>query len=320
MATRTMLHTLSLDRCDLASLSQAMPSVKHLTLRKIGIPVSTLSLFPNIDELHIIRLDIEKCVDTSRFPNPSFKIRTLILECCSRRGGVEAVNNSISSLWIYFQSKAHEQGVQPFEHLHTLGMSFYEDPAYFITKQLIKEAPNLQNMFLAFPSYRLDILDLVRKSIYRVESLQYTYISPDDVHIPDVGFMSQAAFMRHCMSYRPSFSANNELVTHPAFIAPLIHPETQRFSLRNLAHTTLKAWAEWVTLLKDIYPNATGLEATHVLMIDQRPISDEGEGFDEVAEKIAKKAGRLWGLHFCGFNDHHAVHPMKLVITNKGLD
>ncbi|KAF9041409.1 hypothetical protein BJ165DRAFT_1488765 [Panaeolus papilionaceus] len=75
IATRTMLHTLSLDRCNLPCLEQAMPSVKNLTLRKMDLPVSTLSFFPNIEELHLMRLDIEKCVDTSRFPTPSFKIK-----------------------------------------------------------------------------------------------------------------------------------------------------------------------------------------------------------------------------------------------------
>ncbi|KAF9041377.1 hypothetical protein BJ165DRAFT_1530107 [Panaeolus papilionaceus] len=307
MATRTMLHTLSLDRCDLTALSQAMPSVKHLTLRKIYLLDSTFSYFPNLEELHLMHPDICQCDDPSRFSAPSFKITTLVLERCNGYGGTD-INDSITSLRSYFQSKAHEQGVQPFEKLHTFGISL---PDYSTSpiKRLLKDAPNLQNIILSsIPGGRGFIQELIRKFNHTLESFQY--VSEADVHMPDFGVMSQTALMQHYMSQSPSFSIDTANVKHPAWVQALTFDEDRIF---DTYCRFVGSWEKWLALLKDIYPNIAGVTTTEILMIDPEPLVDKDRQIGEVAERIATMGGRLWSLHISGINDRRVIHPMKVI-------
>lgn len=115
------LTYLSLDRCEVPVLKERVPSVRRLTLRKMNTtPVSILSYFPNLEELNMIRSELQSS-QAPRLPLPPFGIQRLSLEWCSLWGGDQHLN-ATSAFLNYFEEKAAEAGNKPFDQVTELGL------------------------------------------------------------------------------------------------------------------------------------------------------------------------------------------------------
>ncbi|KAF9041442.1 hypothetical protein BJ165DRAFT_1595854 [Panaeolus papilionaceus] len=169
------LTTLSLDRCHpFPDLTEPIHTIRSLTWRKMDLLVSTLSYFPNLEVLRIIRADIKECsaLAIAHMPAPSFQIRTLALEQCARYlGGLGAFTASVTALLQYFYGKGEEKGVKPFDHLTTLSVILSGYAEFSVVTPLLRDVAvsvvNLvqhfrkSNLSISFKYQSMEILDLV---------------------------------------------------------------------------------------------------------------------------------------------------------------
>lgn len=145
------LTTLSLDRCHpFPDLTEPIHTIRSLTWRKMDLPVSTLSYFPNLEVLRIIRADIKECsaLAIAHMPAPSFQIRTLALEQCARYlGGLGAFTASVTALLQYFYGKGEEKGVKPFDHLTTLSVILSGYAEFSVVTPLLRDVAGTLQSF-----------------------------------------------------------------------------------------------------------------------------------------------------------------------------
>ncbi|PPQ69801.1 hypothetical protein CVT24_003077 [Panaeolus cyanescens] len=122
------LHTLDLKRCDL-NLTEAIHSVKHLTIRKTEVPFTFPFYFPNLEKLRIIRAMFVQEEKAATPLKPPSTITHLVLELCNGVGGHgDDIGTSISRFLNFFHLESTKQGIDPFNALQTLDIVV---PQYF---------------------------------------------------------------------------------------------------------------------------------------------------------------------------------------------
>ncbi|PPR02236.1 hypothetical protein CVT24_011464 [Panaeolus cyanescens] len=254
-----------------------MPTVKFLALRRVDFCASFLSFFPGLQEMHLMRLDITECNDANLFPPPSFELNTLVLERCSEYGNHDYINRSISALKDYYDRKAEEQGIRPFEHVQTLGMTFERDPDLPMLSSMLKVPPHLQRICLVSPHRYLAMRDLIHHFRDNNIPLSLQFIHFHKTHPPDFAVVSQSFLMRHIASHTPSFSFDSTLFECAPFKGPTERPIDLDF----------ESWRKCVGRLSNTDPDLVAIGLVEIYLVDTMTSGINGEDdLDKVAKEV----------------------------------
>ncbi|PPR03660.1 hypothetical protein CVT24_007774 [Panaeolus cyanescens] len=304
------LTTLSLDRCGVPPLTEPIRGLKSLTLRKMPLPVSTLSFFPDLDYLGIFRADITKCDRAASLPPPSFGLKTLDLDRCTYFNESGSLIASVSTFLQFYYDKAEEQGVKPFSHLTTLAAIVIQDDysELSVFEPLLKDiSGTLQSFtFGAFPPPQILTLDFIKHLhtetttvSLRYQSMQWLDLS-DDVNI---SFVTLVPLITSCY---PSFPLDRIL---------------ERFMTQNTSsqssdsdssddhplETGLKCWIQYFATLPSSLMGFTDIDKVDVYMVVNDAghnvfIKDEGDMSDTFAQRIAASSGGMVATRLDGLN------------------
>ncbi|PPQ64471.1 hypothetical protein CVT24_008481 [Panaeolus cyanescens] len=145
------LHTLDLKRCDL-NLTEAIHSVKYLTIRKMEVSFTFLSYFPNLEKLRIIRAHFVQGENVTTPLRPPAHITHLGLELCNGMGEHgDEIAKSISQFLDLFHLESTKRGINPFNALQTLDIVVPHDFDFSALAVLFQNITRLDSLCLHLP-------------------------------------------------------------------------------------------------------------------------------------------------------------------------
>ncbi|PPR03661.1 hypothetical protein CVT24_007775 [Panaeolus cyanescens] len=297
------LTTLSLDRCGVLPLTEPIRGLKSLTLRKMPLRVSTLSFFPDLDYLCIIRASITKCDRAANLPPPSFGLKTLTLDLLEY-----AFIDSASTFLKYYYDQAEQRGVKPFSHLAALAVVVDDYSELSVIEPLLKDiSGTLQSFtFGVFPPTEMTVMDFLKHLRTETTRVSLRYQSIQWFDLSDGVNLSSATVLPLITSSYPSFPFDHIL---ERAVAQNTSPEDSHNSDHDLDETDFTLWLQYVATLPSTLTGFMGINEVYVYVVMDDShhnydvfIKQESDISDAMAQMIAIGGGGLFATRLDRWN------------------
>ncbi|PPR03739.1 hypothetical protein CVT24_007387 [Panaeolus cyanescens] len=292
------LTTLSLDRCGVLPLTEPVRGLKSLTLRKMPLPVSTLSFFPDLEYLCVLRANITKCDRPANLPPPSFGLKTLALDQCSYFKEHGSIVTSISTFFKYYYDKAEEQSLKPFGHLTSLVVVLGDYSELSVLEPLLKDiGGTLQSFtFGVFPPTPIHTMDFMKHIHTPTTTVSLHYRSMQWLDLSDSINLSSVTLLPLITSCYPSFPLNH--ILERVMSQNTLPAEDSDSSDDDSDETDLHSWLQYVATLPSLLSRFRGIKEVDIyVVVDDADydvfIKEEGDMSDTFARMIAVGGGGM---------------------------